>query len=108
MIGDICSAWLDARCQVAREAETRAEQLTSDVRPPPPKRVIKSMREAFISAHGKVKAEHTPSRFLVGSKLEELIDGDPQVEILTDVSERGEGDRHQHGTSRLPTRVLHP
>ena len=56
MIGDICSAWLDARCQVAREAETRAEQRTSDVRPPPPKREIKSMREAFISAHGEVKA----------------------------------------------------
>jgi hypothetical protein len=50
------------------------------------------MRAAFVAEHGKLDDEHCPGRHLVGSKLDELTDFDPQVEDLTEVNEKDEGE----------------
>jgi hypothetical protein len=50
------------------------------------------MGAAFKALHGKPRDVVVPGRFLVGSKLDELIENDPQVEKLTEVSHKEDGE----------------
>ena len=92
LVADICSVWNDAQRQVTKEAEIRAENRASGHREPPQPRDVKSMRAAYIQIHGKIEPEHTPGRYLVGLKLDELAENDPQIELLNEVSEKGDGE----------------
>ena len=71
LVCGICSSWLDACKQVNKDAELRAEQRTSETRPTPLNREVTGMRAAFIATYGELEEKYTPSRSLVGSKLEE-------------------------------------
>ena len=92
LVADICSVWNDAQRQFTKESELRAEARTSGHREPPQPRDVKSMRSAFIGIYGKIEPEHTPGRYLVGLKLDELSENDPQIEQLFEVSEKGDGE----------------
>ena len=92
LVADIISAWSDASKQVAREADIRAERRTNDYKEPPRQAECKSMRAAFIAVHGELDDKLVPGRFLVGSKLEELVDNEAVAEKLEEVTSREDGE----------------
>jgi hypothetical protein len=91
LVADICSVWNDAQRQFTKESVLRAEARTSGHWEPLQPRDVKLMRSVVINIFGKFVPELTPGRYLVGLKLEELSENDPQMEQLFEVSEMGDG-----------------
>lgn len=89
---DLISAWGDARRQVAREADIRAERRAQGSNEPPRLAEVRSMKSAFVAVHGELRDAVVPGRFLFGSKLEQLIENEPEAEKMEEVPSREGGE----------------
>ena len=93
-VSDLMDAWEEARDVLARERDARAEHKAAATGIPLPtdNHEHTGMRKAFEKVHGKIADRHDPGRYLLGSKLEQVQNNDPQLEELDSVSHRMPGE----------------
>ena len=91
-VADVLAVWELASKQSTREQELRAEHKVSGVLQPAAPLEVKAMRKAYETLHGKMEERLIPGRYFLGKKLEELQNNEPEVERLTDVTTREEGE----------------
>ena len=87
-IGDLSNAWLLANKQSTKEAEIRAEARATDSSAVKPLNNMsaKSLRAAYEATYGKIADEEVPSRYLLGTKMEQVLEGEPRIEELVDIT----------------------
>lgn len=92
-VADVSAAWTDARKEYEKESELRAEKRVMGIGvEPAPSRASKIMKELFEKLHGYCPKNLRPGRFLLGSKIEEVIENGPVVEALQAVTSKEDGE----------------
>ena len=91
-VSDVLAVWELAGKQSTREQESRAEHKVSGVLQPAAVLEVRAMRKAFETVNGKMEERLIPGRYFLGKKLEELQNNEPEVERLTDITTRDEGE----------------
>ena len=93
-VADLLGAWQQCNTQVERESEIRAETRAGGIASANPAGNVeaRTMRAAFVELFGKVSRPLTPGRHFLGTKLEEIQDGEPQVELLEEVTNVQDGE----------------
>jgi hypothetical protein len=93
--GDMCdllAAWEAARAQTKKESELRAESNFNETARPASQAETKAMLASFELSQGVLEHRLIPSRYLLGKKLEELMENQPEVERLIDITSKEDGD----------------
>ena len=85
-ISDVIDAWTNARALVSKKAEVVAEARVNETPLIVQKADHKLMLQAYVKKWGKVPDCEVPGRYFLGTKIEEVIDNDPKVELLTEVA----------------------
>ena len=91
-MADLIGAWQAAGDQSKRESALRAEQRNTPFPAAATTLELKSMRTAFEAIYGDCPLALTPGRYFLGTKLEEVVDAEPQVERLEEVTCKEDGE----------------
>jgi hypothetical protein len=93
--GDMCdllAAWEAAKMQTKKEAELKVEANFNETSRPASTGETKAMLAAHEAVRGVLEHRLVPSRYLLGKKLEELMENQPEVERLVDITSKEDGD----------------
>ena len=91
-VARIVVAWEAAKARSAKYAEVEAETEVRQEAKPLRQSDFKSMRDAYESRWWKLESKQVPSRIYVEKVGDGIEKGDPRAELLSEVTNREEGD----------------
>jgi hypothetical protein len=91
-VADVLSVWELAKIQLEREHTLRAENKVNAITAPATALQVRAMQRVHELRHGRLEPRLIPGRYFLGKKLEELQNNEPEIERLTEVTSREEGE----------------
>jgi hypothetical protein len=91
-IADLLSCWDASRLQLERENQLRADNRVNAIQTAASPLEVRGMLKAVEHKGEKVETRLIPGRYLLGKKLEEIQANEPEVEKLSEIVSRLDGD----------------
>ena len=92
LIADVCAAWASAKVRQTKEAELEADAQLAEQTRVVPQSDHKRLRKAYEKVFGELPLWETPGRFFLGTKIDEAGADEPQVERMTEVASKRDGE----------------
>ena len=85
-ISDVVDAWTCAKAMVNKRAEIVADARVNETPLIVQKGDYRAMQKAYENKYGKIPKSEIPGRYFLGTKIEEVVENEPRVELLIEVA----------------------